>query len=419
MKQALAIVAALAGSAAADPLDELGFGAAATGMANARGAIASGAEAIHTNPAGLVELESAETLVGWGYAHERLAINDQDAGVLDAHGTSFGLALPIRVGGYRLATGIATYLPDRFLARLQFNPIAEPHYVRFQSQAHRVVLEPAVAIELGPVAIGVGASLLADAKSKRIDLDVGVVGGDKQGDARIDISLPIRVAPLVGIRYRPMPALTLAAMFRGQLAVDLALDIRTDVDVPNVVSGDADVTLRSTSYFTPARLAAAAAYRVRDDLTVTAEVAFERYSALGSGVPDLRVLLALDIQPTIVTSMQPPANFRDIVTPRLGAEWERERLRLRAGLAYLPSPVPAQTGITSFADGDRLLATAGIGLRIEPGATWRRPLDLDLGLAWQHVEHALVKKDQTLQPGGAFTSGGQILQASASATVRF
>jgi len=395
--KALACVALLAGTAAADPLDELGFGAAATGMANARGAISAGAEAIHTNPAGLVGIESAETLVGWGYAHERLSINEQDAGVLDAHGTSFGLALPIRIDTVKLAAGIATYLPDRFLARLQFNPIAEPHYVRFQSQAHRVVIEPAVAIELGPVAIGVGASLLADAKSKRIDLNVGVVGGEKQGDARIDISLPVR----------------------GQLAVDLALDIRTDVDVPNVVSGDADVTLRATSYFTPAKLALAAAYRLRDDLAITADVAFERYSALGSGVPDLRVLLALDIMPTIVTSMQPPAGFRDIVTPRLGAEWQRETLRLRTGVAYLPSPVPPQTGITSFADGDRLLATAGIGLRIEAGATWRRPIDLDLAIAWQHVENVLTKKDQTLQPGGAFTSGGQILQASASATVRF
>ena len=417
--KALACVALLAGTAAADPLDELGFGAAATGMANARGAISGGVEAIHTNPAGLVDIESAETLVGWGYAHERLSINEQDAGVLDAHGTSFGLALPIRIQTVKLAAGIATYLPDQFLARLQFNPIAEPHYVRFQSQAHRVVLEPAVAIELGPVAIGVGASLLADAKSKRIDLDVGVVGGEKQGDARIDISLPIRIAPLVGIRYRATPALTLGAMFRGQLAVDLALDIRTDVDVPNVVSGDADVTLRSTSYFTPLKLALAAAYRLRDDLAITAELSYERYSALGSGVPDLRVLLALDIMPTIVTSMQPPAGFRDIVTPRLGAEWQREALRLRTGIAYLPSPVPAQTGITSFADGDRLLATAGIGLRIEPGATWRRPIDLDLAIAWQHVENVLTKKDQTLQPGGAFTSGGQILQASASATVRF
>jgi len=31
----------------------------------------------------------------------------------------------------------------------------------------------------------------------------------------------------------------------------------------------------------------------------------------------------------------------------------------------------------------------------------------------------LVEKDQVLQPGGAFSSGGDIVQASVSATVRF
>jgi len=221
------------------------------------------------------------------------------------------------------------------------------------------------------------------------------------------------------VRYRASDALELAATFRGELAVDLALDIRTDVAVPSVVSGDADVSLRSTSYFTPMKLGLAAAFRPRPDLALTADVAFERYSTLGSGVPDLRVLLALDIMPTLVTSTQPPARFSDIVTPRVGAEWQRDALRFRAGIAYLPSPVPAQTGITSFADGDRLLATGGLGIRLEPNATWTRPIDLDLGLAWQHVEHAVVKKDQALQPGGAFTSGGQVLQASASATVQF
>jgi long-subunit fatty acid transport protein len=162
-----------------------------------------------------------------------------------------------------------------------------------------------------------------------------------------------------------------------------------------------------------------AAVHPRDDLVITADLTWERWSSLGSGAPDLSVLIALDITPPLVSSMQPPANFHDIVTPRAGAEWRTGKLRLRAGAGYLPSPVPAQTGITSFADGARVLATAGAGIRIEPGAVLAQPIDLDLGIAWQHVAHELVHKDPMLQPGGAFSSGGDILQASASATVRF
>jgi len=409
----------VASTAAADPLDELGFGAAATGMANARSAVAVGAEAIHLDPAGLALAERPELLVGWQYAHDRLAINGDDADLLDAHGTSLGLAIPVRISGVQLGAGIALYLPDQFLARIQLAPISEPHYVRFESASHRAVVEPAVAIAIGDWAFGAGVSLLADARSRELVFDVGVVGGEKQGDARLDIALPVRIAPLAGVRWRPSPRVELAASFRGELSIDLDLDIVANIEVPNVVTGDATVSLRSVSYFTPMRATLGTAIHPRPDLVLTADVTWERWSALGSGVPDLRVLLALDIMPPLVESMREPARFRDIVTPRVGAEWRTGALRLRAGAGYLPSPVPSQTGITSFADGARVLATTGAGIRIEPNAILAQPIDLDLAIAWQHVARALVRKDAELQPGGAFSSGGDILQASASATVRF
>jgi long-subunit fatty acid transport protein len=179
------------------------------------------------------------------------------------------------------------------------------------------------------------------------------------------------------------------------------------------------VTLRSTSFFTPMRAAISAAYRLRPDLLVTADVAWEHWSALGSGVPDLRVLLALDIAPPLVDPMAVPSSFHDIVIPRVGVQWIRGSRALRAGAAYLPSPVKPQTGITSFADGDRTLATAGVGWRVAPNAVLSRPIDLDVAAAWLHIFHELVRKQDALAPGGAFASGGDVFQLSASATVRF
>jgi long-subunit fatty acid transport protein len=208
-------------------------------------------------------------------------------------------------------------------------------------------------------------------------------------------------------------------MFRGELSIDLGLDITTAVDVPGVVTGDASVGLDATSSFTPMRGALAAALHPRSDLAITAGLAWEHWSALGSGVPALQVLVDLDITPPLVDGMSPPASFHDTLTPRVGAEWTCGPRALRAGVAYLPSPVPRQTGLTSFADGRRTLATAGIGWRLAPNAILAQPIDLDLALGWQHVFHELVRKDDALAPGGAFSSGGDIVQASASATVRF
>ncbi|HEY5927024.1 MAG TPA: hypothetical protein VIV11_35295 [Kofleriaceae bacterium] len=409
----------VAPAAHADPLDEIGFGAAASAMANARAAVAIGAEAAHTNPAGIARITRPELLAGWQYSHERLELDGHDAGVLDAHGTSLGLAIPFAVSGLRVATGVALYLPDQYLARIQLTPVAEPHFVRFATAAHRIVVEPVAAISFGNVAIGAGASLLADARSDRLEFDVGLVAGEKQGRANVDIGLPIRAAPLAGVWYQPHPIVELAATFRGELSLDLALDIETDVNVPSVVSGDVDVTLRSVSYYSPMRVALAAAVHPRADLVVTGELAWERWSALGSGVPDLSVLVALDIAPPLVDTMLPPANFRNIVSPRLGGEWTTGSWRLRAGAAYLPSPVPAQTGITSFADGARTVATLGAGVRIPPNEILLQPIDFDFGVGWQHVMHDSVEKDMALVPGSAFSYGGNIVQANLTSTVRF
>jgi hypothetical protein len=416
---ATATLVACATAAHADPLDEIGFGAAASAMAGSRGAMATGAEAAHVNPAGIARIARAEVLAGWQYSHQRLELDGHDAGVIDAHGTSLGIAVPLSLGGVQLATGVALYLPDQFLARLKLSPVSEPHFVRFESAAQRVVVEPVIAASFGRIAIGGGASLLSDARSNELVFDVGVVGGEKQGQASLDVGLPVRAAPLVGVWWRPLHALELAATFRGELSLDLALDIRANVNVPGVVTGDAIVSLRSVSYFTPMRAALSAAVHPHDDLSLTGEVAVERWSELGSGVPDLRVLVALDLAPPLVSTTQPPAKFRNIVTSRLGAEWKTGALRLRAGGAYLPSPVPAQTGLTSFADGARTLATLGAGVRIPPGGVLLQPIDVDIAVGWQHVQSALVQKDMAMVPGGAFSSGGDIVQGNITTTVRF
>ncbi|HEY5948643.1 MAG TPA: outer membrane protein transport protein [Kofleriaceae bacterium] len=418
--KALAILLLLCATAQADPLDEIGFGAAASGMAGSRGALASGAEAAHSNPAGIARIGRPELLVGYQYSHERLELDGHDAGVLDAHGTSVGIAVPFVIRNVQLATGVALYLPDQFLARLQLSPITEPHFVRFEHAAQRIVVEPVAALAFGHFAIGGGASLLADARSNDLTFDVGVVGGEKQGRASLDVAMPVRAAPLVGVWWRPAHMIELGATFRGELSLDLALDIQANVLVPGVVMGDVSVALRSVSYYTPMRGALAAALHPTEDLAITGELAWERWSALGSGVPDLRVLVALDLAPPPpISTMQPPASFKNIFTSRLGAEWTTGMLRLRAGAAYLPSPVPAQTGLTSFADGARTLATLGLGVRIPPGKVLLQPIDFDLGIGWQHIRHDLVQKDQAMVPGGAFSSGGNVVQANITSTVRF
>jgi len=424
--KSLVVIALLATPAAADPLDDFGFGAGAAARAGAATATAVGPEAAHHNAAGVALGDHPAVMIGWGFGHMGLEIDGEDAELLDPHGTSIGIAVPVDVGqGWKIGGGVGLYLPDQFLARVQLIPATEPHYVLLDNDPHRVVVEPVAAISYRDrFAIGAGGSVLADAKSNQIVFDVGVVAGEKVGEAALDIEMPMRLAPMIGVWGRPHDKVRLGATFRGELSLDLVLDILANVQVEGVVTGDALVSLRAANYFTPARGTLGVAIDPTPELTLSADLTYNRWSRFDAGLADLRVLVALDISPPLVSTAQPAPGFHDTINARLGAEWRRPgartNLALRAGWGWLQSPVPEQTGLTSFADGDRMLVTAGGGVTLADWSPWlTRPIDLDLALQWQHVGHRLTQKDVDLFPGQAFSSGGDILHAGLSATVRF
>lgn len=412
------------GAAVADPLEQYGFGGAAAGQGGAVTATAVGAPAAHHQPAGVALATLPEATVGWSVGWMGLELDGRDAGVEAVHGTSLGLAIPIALGPeVRGGVGLALYLPDQYLARIRLAPITEPRFVLLDNDA-RIVVEPVAAVAYqDKLALGVGASLLADARSRKIVFDVGVVAGDKVGEAELDVELPPRVAPLIGLWLRPHPRVRAGLTYRGQLSLDLALDILANVEVAGVVTGDALIALRASDYFTPARLTGALAVDLGDRATIAGEVVWSRWSAFPRP-PDLDVLVALDITPPLVSTDAPAPDFADTVGVRLGGEVRADLapgpLAIRAGFGYVPSPVPPQTGLTSYADGDRLELAAGVGLELaDARPILTKPIAIDLGLRWQHVAAALTQKDAGAFPGQAFSSGGDLVHATLTTTVRF
>ena len=429
MRRVLAVVTLAAfvapGVAAADPLDTFGFGARASAMAGATTADTRGSAAAHANPAAVASIDDPEVTLGWGFGHMALSLSGKDAHVLDAHGTDVGLAIPVRIGETTHAFGLALYLPDQFIARLQLIPATEPHFVRLDNDVHRIVAEPVYSVRLSRyLSLGAGVSILTDVAGNGITFDVGVVGGEKVGESALDVSLPTSASPLVGVLVTPTPRVRLGASWRGELDLGLKLDILANVDVAGVVTGDALISLRAVNYFTPHRVNAGIAIDVTEELTLTGELGWQGWSRFSGGVPDLRVLVALGISPPLVPALFPEDHFQDVWTPRVGAEWQtrmgRADFAVRAGYAYEPSPVPEQTGLTSFADTDRHIVGFGLGLTLrafQPILT--RPVSFDLGAQWQHLASRLTIKDQEIYPGVTLRSAGEVLRGAMTMTVSF
>jgi long-chain fatty acid transport protein len=424
MRWALVLLLA-ASPALADPLDTFGFGARASSMAGAMTAEASGAAAIPTNPAALVNVARPELTLGWGFGHLGLELDGAPAETLDVHGVDFGLAIPWRMGPIRAAAGVALYLPDQFVARIQLVPATEAHFVLLDNDIHRIVIQPAFAVALGDkLSIGAGASILLDAVGNGIQFDVGVVGGEPVGQGKVDVRLPVKVAPLVGLHATPLPWLRLGASWRAEVDLEMQLGILANVDVAGVVTGDALIDLQALNFFTPERLSFGVAVDPIETLTLTAELSWLRWSAFRGGAPDVNILVSLGIEPPLVQTLFPDDDFHDVWVPRAGFEWRLPTAcvgwAVRGGYAFEASPVPGQTGLTSFADNDRHVVALGGGAKfLALAPTLKRPLRVDVALQWHHLRERLTVKDQDLFPGRAFSSGGDIVRLSSTATLEF
>jgi hypothetical protein len=90
-----------------------------------------------------------------------------------------------------------------------------------------------------------------------------------------------------------------------------------------------------------------------------------------------------------------PADFDDTISPRLGVEYTlASGNHLRAGLGWVPTPVPDQAGRTNHVDNDRGIASVGASYQFD---AFGQPLQLDWALQLQMLltreTHKTIRAD--------------------------
>lgn len=424
MRLALSIVF-LASIARADPIDLLGYGPRGAAMGSAFTALSDDASAAMYNPAGSSLADRASVLLGYGAGRMALDLDGNDAGLTDPGGFSFAVGVPFRVLGAAMGAAIALYLPDQFVARLRVMPGDQPRFVLLDNDVDRIVFNPTLSLRLCRwLAIGGGVTLLANAAGNGITFDLESKGGQAQGASALDVELPTRAAPIAGVLVLPTERLRLGASWRGAIDLRLRIDVVSEADFGGIVEGDSIISVRAVNLYTPQRVSAGAAFAARESLTLTGDLTYLRWSDYEGDVVDLQTLVDLSTAPPLVLASVPRQRFRDVWVPRVGAEHLRrhsERLRSawRAGAYYERSPVPDQTGLTSFADNDRVVATLGAGVTWGPGTILLAPTSLDATLQLHQLVPRETRKDDVAGPTGDFSSGGRIYHGSIMWTVRF
>jgi hypothetical protein len=411
------VAAAAAHSARGDPLDVLGFGPRAAAMGTAGLAEGEALEAAHGNPGAAGRGDGLSLALGWLAAVPVADLDGADADLDAAHGVLFGAAVPFELLGLRCGAALALHVPDRFVARIGLPGATEPRLLRWSDWLHRASASAVLSVEVGGgFSLGAGVTLLADAVAHGT-IDLGTAEGRTWGTADVDLSMPLRAAPLAGLLFEPAPFLALGLTFRGALSMDVDINLQANADFADeALTGEARTRLRGTAYATPRTFAFGVTARWAG-WTIDADVSWNSWSDLELPFADTATAIALGAPAPIVHRLFPRPAWVDTFIPAAGVEYEFEiadghRLALRAGYAYEPSPVPSQTGLGNLADPDRHMISAGAGWRMQVVAADEEsaPLAIFAGLAFQ--AHDLVpfrtEKEEPEFAGPALSAGGWV-----------
>ncbi len=368
-------------------METLGIGARAQGMGSAYTAVADDLFAIYYNPAGLAQLERHAITIGYLYSNPTLHASSSDTPAFQAGKLiPYYLECPYIALGFNLdktfkgrtplhvRIGVLQTGPDNFKSvyRAWDPPGSTARWLFFGDYWDRVHLQGGISFQLEKVpwvAVGVGFRFIISGKNYLVER-AGVPGlhliledlsGNVRPDGNIDMDVDTRLTPTAGLMLFPTDRLRLGYSFRNSLS--LPLDPITAYAFASL--GETDLGLNITlnlqfeAYYMPQEHNFGVSYRFLDNLLVSADLSWYRWSEY-----------------TTLSRGSPVPPFKDTLIPRFGIEYSPIRsLALRFGYNFQPSPIPEQTGASNYIDNDKHVFSLGAGYTFrDPTKTIRFPI---------------------------------------------
>ncbi|MBX3230006.1 MAG: outer membrane protein transport protein [Labilithrix sp.] len=433
---ALAVAALLVPALArANPPDTYGFGSREVALGGAAAAETRGVAAGYYNPAALARSRGLELSLGYFHAAHAFEMNGQGSEVDPVRGIVGGLVVPGKVFHVPVAFGVALHLPNDRLARTRSRPQDEPRWELYDNRNQRLFFAANVAIEPLPwLQIGGGISFVS-ATTARLDV-TGSADLFRSDDSalrhEVDASFVAVRYPQLGVRVALSERIALAMVYRGEVQQNLDLRARLKGDVSGLTTALYELESRSVSGFVPQQVVLGGSWALTRRTQLTFDLTWVDWSAYVAPASQLDAVL--DIPPpaggwpsTIAPPTPPPPSrviplrLRDRVVPRAGVEWEPARgFFVRAGYAWMKSPIEAQSGFTTYVDRDLHTLALGGGLAVRSGSRLvPGTLSVDAHAQVGVLPEATTRKASPADFVGDFRARGDFLNLGLTATFAF
>jgi len=337
-----------------------GFGPKAIGMGNAFTAVADDFTAAWYNPAGMTQSNNLQFGFGYQYVKPFMKVNGESRRIQDNHSLAVGVSTLIPFSAWleeRIYAGIAFYMPWDLVFGIKVPLPMEPQWVLLHNEPRDITIVPAVAVKIHP-ALSVGGSvILSDNTFGSFE---ATLTPENEAVLEVNQDLPTTFSPSAGLLFRPGEIWPGLAGFRfGFVWQDDFLIEYKFMPLIGIGYIPLKINFEAKNLYQPMRFITGVSYAPNPDLLFALDLSFNLWSRM----PDPNLTSSFDFRfpifpVTFAPTMSYPPRFKDTLVPRVGAQFrvydtEAMEVSLRAGYSYEPSPVPPQTGVTSYLDGDK------------------------------------------------------------------
>lgn len=271
----------------------------------------------------------------------------------------------------KVVLGIGFHTP--FGSRIVW-PDGSPTLDEVREQSLRTYfITPSIGVDLSKQVPGLRLGAGLDLVPATTELKQDIYFGDVAGSVHLGGNA-FGIGGRVGVTYNPAfaPRLSFGAYWRSQVQLDFEGEGDFDIAEPfrGQLPPDGDI---KTSITLPQAIGVGMAVRPSDNLEVEANALWVGWSSVDELVISL---------PGGAETVSPRA-YEDRVTLSVGGEWHpNQKLALRAGYIYDPTPIPSTTLTASLPDINRHVLTGGFGygfgkMAVDLGLLWVMPGDKD------------------------------------------
>jgi len=408
---ALALAIGVPQAASSSPLELYGFGARSSAMAGSGVSTCPGFDCVYLNPARLGWIRTKSVAGGFSYGDFSLRINGQRSPAENTKATTFGLVVPLTLGGSlsgKLSLGLGILVPRAAVARARSPEVGTPSFALLDSRSEVVGVQLALGYAISErFSAGIGV-LVSGTLSGEILVDVDGAG---RFITRSEQKLKSDLAPVLGFAFKSRTKTGKSARYRIGASVRGASEAGYDIEIDNNLGAQLPLSLPKllvvgTPQYDPASLAVEFGLQLSPKLGAQLQLDYKRWSAF-----PLPTENPIELGPPL-----PSANFRDTVVPRAALEWKSSlsglALALRSGYSFVYSPAPEMSGVQSLLDNHRHVGSVGIGFSL-PDTSHGLRLDF-----WMQ-EHRLIRRDhakddqsaelRTIRSEGSIRIGGMTL----------